>query len=121
MGVVQNARVETVLPNVANGATGGALRGIAVGGVLAIQIHHEERDGVGPVADGDQVEVIGHQGVGGDPNLALFAERAEQVEKMMAVLVGGKYGLFVVAALGEMKPVTGWREAKSAWHFALRL
>jgi len=26
----------------------------------------------------------------------------------MAVLVGGEYGLFVVAALGEMQPVTGW-------------
>ena len=51
MGVVQNAGVETVLPNVA----GGALRGIAVGG---------------------------------DPNLALFAERANQSEEMMAVLVG---------------------------------
>jgi len=34
--------------------------------------------------------------------------------------VGGKSGLFVVAALGEMQPVTGWREAKSAWHFPLR-
>ena len=66
---------------------------------------------------------IGHQGVGGDPNLALFAERADQGEEMMAVLVGSKYGLFVVAALGEVKPVaasTGRREAKSGWHFALR-
>ena len=39
---------------------------------------------------------------------------------MMTVLVGGEYGLFVVAALGEMQPVTGWREAKTVWHFALR-
>ena len=55
------------------------------------------------------------------PNsLALFAERAEESEEMMVVLVGGKYGLLVVAALGEMKPVAGRREAKSAWHFALR-
>ena len=52
--------------------------------------------------------------------MALFAERADQGEEMMAVLVGGKNGLFVVAPLGEMKPVTGRREAKSAWHFALR-
>ena len=80
-GHVLDARVETVLPNVANGATGGALRGIAEGGVLAIQIHHEERDGIGPVADGDEVKVIGHQGVGGDPNLALFVERADRVRK----------------------------------------
>ena len=58
--------------------------------------------------------------LGGDPNLAFFAERGEE---MMAVLVGTKYGLFVVAALGEVKPVaasTGRREAKSGWHFALR-
>ena len=96
------------------------MRGIAVSGVLAVQVHHEERDGIGPVADGDQVKVIGHQGVGGDPNLAFFAERADQGEEMMAVLVGSKYGLFVIAALGEMQPVTGWREAKSAWQFALR-
>ena len=81
------------------------MRGIAVDGVLAIQIHHEERDGIGPVADGDEVKVIGHFGVGGDPNLALFAERADHGEEMMAVLVGSKYGLFVIAALGEMQPV----------------
>ena len=37
--------------------------------------------------------------------MAFFAERADQGEEMMAVLVGTKYGLFVVAALGEMKPV----------------
>ena len=72
------------------------------------------------VADGDQMKVIGHQGVAGDPNLALFAERADEGEEMVAVLVGGEYGLFVVAALGEMQPVSRWREAQSAWHFALR-
>ena len=54
--------------------------------------------------------MIGHCGVGGDPNLAFFAERANQGEEMMAVLVGGKYGFMVVAALGEMKPV-----AASVW------
>jgi len=42
MGIVEDAGVETVLPNVPYGATGGALGGIAVGGVLAVQIHHEE-------------------------------------------------------------------------------
>jgi len=42
--------------------------------------------------------VIGHEGVGGDPNLALFAERADEGEEMMAVLVGGEYGLFVEMA-----------------------
>jgi len=92
------------------GATGGALDGIAVRGVLAIQVYHEERDGIDPVADG----------VSGDPNLALFAERADQGEEMLTVLVGGEKGLFVVAALGEMQPVIGWRESKSACHFALR-
>ena len=105
--VVEDAGVETVLTNVASGALGG----IAVGGVLAIQVHHEERD---------QMKVMGQQGVGGDPNLALFAERADEVREMMTVLVGGEYGLFVVAALDEMQPVTGWREAKTALHFALR-
>ncbi len=87
---------------------------------MAIQVHHEERDGIGLVADGDQMKLIGHQGVGGDPNLALFAERADEGEEMMTVLVGSEYGLFVIAALGEMQPLTGWREAKFAWHFALR-
>ena len=56
----------------------------------------------------------------GPVSVALFAERADQGEEMMAVLVGGKNGLFVVAPLGEMKPVTGRSEAKFAWHFALR-
>ena len=54
---------------------------------MAIQVH-EERDGIGPVADGDLMKVIGHQGLCGDPNLALFAERADEGEEMMAVLVG---------------------------------
>ena len=67
--------------------------------------------------------MIGHQGVGGDPNLALFAERADEGEEMMAVLVGGEDGLFVVAALGEMQPVaTRIRVARSevCVTFALR-
>ena len=76
--------------------------------------------GLAPTGLPTGLKVIGHFGVGGDPNLALFAERADQGEEMMAVLVGSKYGLFVIAALGEMQPVTGWREAKSAWQFALR-
>ena len=37
--------------------------------------------------------------------MALFAERADHGEEMMAVLVGAEYGLFVVSTWGEMKPV----------------
>ncbi len=70
-----------MLQDVANGATGGVLRGIAIRGVSAVQIHHEERDGIGLVADGDEVKVIGHQGVGSDPHLVFFAECAGRVRK----------------------------------------
>ena len=52
------------------------------------------------VADGDQMKVIGHQGVGGDPNLALFAERADEGEEMVAVLVGGEYGVVCCCRVG---------------------
>ena len=46
--------------------------------------------------------------------MALFAERADEGEEMMALRVGAEYGLFVVAALGEMKPVaaSNWGGAK---------
>ena len=70
---ILDAGADTGLPNVA----ADALRGVAVRGILAVQVHHEKRDGIGPVADGDEVKVIGHYGVCGDPNLALFAERAD--------------------------------------------
>ena len=95
---VQHAGVEASLPEVA----GGAADGIAVGGVLAVEVHHEERDGVGAVTDGDLVVVIGHHDVASDADFAFFAEGAEEVEEVLAVGGGGKDGLAIVAALGEM-------------------
>ena len=101
-----------MLPNVA----GGALRGVAVDGVLAIHIHHKKRDGIHLVAGGNDVEMVGHQRVSRDPDLALLAAAFEQSEKVLAISVAGEYGLLIIAALGEVKPVSGRGKAKSASH-----
>ena len=57
MRVIENARVEPVLPD----AAGGALGGVAVSGVLAIHLPHEVRDRILAIANRDQVEMVGHE------------------------------------------------------------
>ena len=64
----------------------------------------------------DQVEMVGHQGVGGDADVALLGVLLDQVQEVLPIGVGGKDGLFVIAALGEVEPVTRRGEAKSAGH-----
>ena len=51
---IEHGGVEAALPEVASVA----VDGIAIGGVEAAQVHHEKRNGIGLVADGDQMEVI---------------------------------------------------------------
>lgn len=114
MVTVEQAGEEAALPEPA----GAALGGVAVGGVEAVDVHHEEGDGVGAVAGGDQVVVVRHQGIRGDPDASLGAVSVEEVEEEVAVSVGGEDGLAVVAALGQMKPVSGWCEAVFAGHDA---
>ena len=67
VGVVEDAGEEAPLPEVA----APFLSGVAVAGVLAIDVHHEEGDGVRAIAGGDQVEVVGHERVRGDASAAL--------------------------------------------------
>ena len=112
MGVIKDARVEAVLPNTA----GGALGGVAVCGVLAIHLPHEVRDRILAIADCDRMEMVGHEGVSGDPDVALLGVLLDQVQEALPISVGGKDGLFVVAPLGEVEPVTRRGEAKSAGH-----
>jgi hypothetical protein len=52
--MVEHAGEEAALPE----ASGKALGGVAVGGIDAVDVHHEEGDGVGPVAGGDEVTVL---------------------------------------------------------------
>ena len=40
----------------------------------------------------------------------------DEVQEVLPIGVGGKDGLFVIAALGEVEPVTRRGEAKSAGH-----
>ena len=77
----EHGGVEAALPEVASVA----VDGIAIGGVEAAQVHHEERNGIGLVADGDQMEVIRHEGVGGDAHAALLAAGGQQVEEILAI------------------------------------
>ena len=102
-----------MLPNVASRA----LRGVAVDGVLAVHIHHEQRDGIHLVTGGNDVEMVGHQRVSRDPDFALLAAAFEQSQEVLAIRIAGEDGLLVVAALGEVKPVSRRGKAKSASHF----
>ena len=55
MVVVEDAGEETTLPEM----TAKFLGGVAVGGVLAVDVHHEQGDGVRAITGGDEVKVIG--------------------------------------------------------------
>ena len=54
--------------------------------------------------------MIVHEGVVGDADAAFLAMRFEEAEEVFAIGVTGEDGLAVIAALGEMEPVSG--EAK---------
>ena len=68
MGVVEDTGVEASLPEL----SGAAFERVAISGVAAVNVH-EERDGIGLIAHRNQMEVIGHQGIGGDADGALLA------------------------------------------------
>ena len=94
--------------------------GVAIGGVEAAEVHHKERNGVGLVPDGDQMEVIRHKGVGGDAHPALLAAGGEEVEEVLAISVAEEGSLTVVAALSDVQPVAGGSETVLAWHEGLQ-
>ena len=98
-------------------AAGGALGGVAVSGVLAIHLPHEVRDRILAIANRDQMEMVRHEGVSGDPDVALLGVLLDEVQEVLPIGVGGNDGLFVIAALGEVELVTKRGEAQSAGHF----
>ena len=110
MVVVKNAGKETALPEM----TAKFLGGVAVGGVLAVDVHHEEGDSVGAIANDNEVKVVRHEGISGNADASFLAMCFEEAEEVFAIGVAGKDSLAVVAALGEMKPVSWWGEAISA-------
>ena len=79
------------------------------------------RDRILAIANRDQVEMIGHQGVSGDPDVALLGVLLDEGQEVLPIGVGGKDRLFVVAALGEVEPVTRRGEAQSAGHLCSAL
>ena len=60
---------------------------------------------------------IRHQGVGGHANRPLFTASFEKVQEVPAIGVAEEDALFVVAALGDVQPVSGRGEAifSSQW------
>ena len=93
---------------------------IAIRGVEAAEVHHKERNGVDLVSDGDQMEVIRHEGVRGDAHGALLAAGGEEVEEVLAISVAEEDSLTVVAALGDVQPVAGGSETVFSWHEGLQ-
>ena len=103
MGVVEDTGVEASLPEL----SGAAFERVAISGVAAVNVHHEERDGIGLIAHRNQMEVIGHQGIGGDADGALLAVGFEQLQEVLAIGVAAEDALLVVAALDKVEPVSG--------------
>ena len=83
MVVVEDAGEETTLPEM----TAKFLGGVAVGGVLAVDVHHEQGDGVRAITGVDEVEVIRQEGVSGDVYAAFLAMRFEEAEEVFAIRV----------------------------------
>ena len=79
--------------------------------VLAGERLHESRDGAFKVAPRDQVEMVGHEAVGEDVDLAGVSMVSEEVEEEDVVAVGMEGPLAVVAALGDMEVVLWGGEA----------
>ena len=69
---------------------------------------------------GDQMEVIRHEGVGGDAHGALLAAGGEEVEEVLAISVAEEDSLTVVAALGDVQPVARGSETVRAWREGLQ-
>ena len=89
--------------------------GIAIGGAEGAEVHHRERNGVGLVSNGDQMEVIRHEDLGVDARAALLGAGGEEVEELLAIGVAEEDSLTVVAALGDMQPVAQGSETVLAW------
>ena len=94
MGVVEDAGVEASLPEL----SGAAFERVAISGVAAVNVHHEARDGIGLIAHRNQVEVIGHQRIGGDADGALLAVGLEELQEVLAIGVAGEDASVVIAA-----------------------
>ena len=58
--------------------------------------------------------MIRHEGISGDANAAFLAMRFEEAEEVFAISVAGEDSLAVIAALGQMKPVSRRGESISA-------
>ena len=81
MVVVEYAGEETTLPKI----TAKFFGGVAVGRVLAVDVHHEQGDGVRAITGGDEVKVIGHEGVRGNADAAFLAMRFKEAEEVFAI------------------------------------
>ena len=78
---VQHGRIESALPDAASMPVGH----MAVGGIQTVQVHHKERHRIGLVPHRDQVKVIGHQAISGDPHGTLFTAYGHQRHKILPI------------------------------------
>jgi hypothetical protein len=63
------------------------------------------------------MEVVGHQGVGRNADVALLAALFEEFEEVLAIGVAEEDALLVVAALGDVQPESGRGESVFAGQF----
>ena len=114
MGVIQDAGVEAVLPD----PTGGALGSIVVSGVQVAYWPFTSSRSARSHPGNRQPRPGGNGWTSRCKRRpALLGVLLDEVQEVLPIGVGGKDGLFVVAALGEVEPVTRRGEAKAAGHF----
>ncbi len=85
-------------------------------GILAREVLHEPADGILDLAGDDEVNVVRHDGVTVDADLAEIGVVVQESEKLGAVLVAEEDRLAIVAALGEVEWVSGRRESGFTGH-----
>ena len=105
--VVEHAAEEAALPEPAAAIE----PTMEILGILAREMLHEPADGVLDLAGDDKVNVVGHDRVAVDANLAEIGVVVQESEKLGAVIVAEEDRLAIVAALGEVEWVSGGRES----------
>ena len=113
--VVEHAGEEAALPEPASAVE----PTMEILGILAREMLPEPADGVLHLAGDDKVDVVGHDRVAVDANLAEIGVVVQESEKLGAVLVGEGDRLAIVAALSDVEWVAMGRESRFCGAFTL--
>ena len=112
MAFRQRTRIEAILPQMA----GLTSPHIQPPGIIVVSPSKGPRQGAAAVRYRQQVNVIRHQAIAGDPNRRFLAVTPQEVEIGEAVPVVIKYRLLTVSALRDVVPAAGRHHARKSSH-----